>query len=435
MMLWLLAVLVGTGIAGLRGKLPGVEPAPYILRFSEDRPNPLYRRICYTLAWSEVVSYAVLNSRRPHRRDRQRHLADARDLRRRGTADRRHDVGARRRRSAAARRAVDEGEGTERRYFYGSVWAVCIAQPVLWLLWKVLPATRDRPTSSSSRCSGASSPTSATSRAAACCRARGRFCRARRRCPTERRSNSAPMRDSSRAVSRLRGRAASVCARPRHRRPFDRVPRSTPARSRGRRSRRCARRSPRRSRRRRSGPKLDAGDRDHARRERRATGCGRRSDALVAACDGFLRREAIAASLTDDERRRDAARHGADARPRQPAEAVLLRVRSAVRRDAVSGQGVPIARPGSDLRRGDPAAPRRPRIARADGTWQGDVIGPIIRDLGAALAMRPEPATDPHGAERADGQGRAADGRPRSAHRRFRLGHRCPRRRRWRSAA
>jgi hypothetical protein len=35
-----------------------------------------------------------------------------------------------------------QGEGHERRFFYGSVWAVCIAQPVLWLLWKVLPHTR-----------------------------------------------------------------------------------------------------------------------------------------------------------------------------------------------------------------------------------------------------------------------------------------------------
>ena len=31
------------------------------------------------------------------------------------------------------------GEGHERRYFYGSVWAVTIAQPVLWLMWRVLP--------------------------------------------------------------------------------------------------------------------------------------------------------------------------------------------------------------------------------------------------------------------------------------------------------
>src|SRR4029450_12329297 len=40
--LWLAVVLIGTGIAGWRGQLPGVEPAPYILRFSEDRPNPWY---------------------------------------------------------------------------------------------------------------------------------------------------------------------------------------------------------------------------------------------------------------------------------------------------------------------------------------------------------------------------------------------------------
>jgi hypothetical protein len=35
-----------------------------------------------------------------------------------------------------------QGEGHERRYFYGSVWAVAIAQPVLWMMWKLLPETR-----------------------------------------------------------------------------------------------------------------------------------------------------------------------------------------------------------------------------------------------------------------------------------------------------
>src|SRR3712207_3739425 len=61
MALWLSVVLVGTGLAGLRGRLPGVEPAPYIIRFTEDRPNPLYRRVCYTFAWSAVITYALLN--------------------------------------------------------------------------------------------------------------------------------------------------------------------------------------------------------------------------------------------------------------------------------------------------------------------------------------------------------------------------------------
>jgi hypothetical protein len=40
-----------------------------------------------------------------------------------------------------ARRST-RGEGYERRYFYGCVWAVGAAHPVLWLIWKMLPQTR-----------------------------------------------------------------------------------------------------------------------------------------------------------------------------------------------------------------------------------------------------------------------------------------------------
>ena len=40
-------------------------------------------------------------------------------------------------------RASTKGEGTERRYFYGTVWAVCAGQPLLGVLWKVLPRTRE----------------------------------------------------------------------------------------------------------------------------------------------------------------------------------------------------------------------------------------------------------------------------------------------------
>jgi hypothetical protein len=39
-------------------------------------------------------------------------------------------------------RRSTKGEGTERRYFYGSVWAVVVAQALLLVLWKVLPQTR-----------------------------------------------------------------------------------------------------------------------------------------------------------------------------------------------------------------------------------------------------------------------------------------------------
>ncbi len=142
MTLWLLAVLAGTAIAGWYGQLPGVEPAPYILRFSEDRPNPLYRRICYTLAWSEIVSYALLNTiglvdAIVNGTWRMRAIYDAWYF---PIAITMWVLGAfgwlpRVRRST-------KGEGRERRYFYGSLWAVCIAQPVLWFLWKALPLTQ-----------------------------------------------------------------------------------------------------------------------------------------------------------------------------------------------------------------------------------------------------------------------------------------------------
>jgi hypothetical protein len=36
-------------------------------------------------------------------------------------------------------KSSNKGEGTERRFFYGTVWAVSAAEPVLGLLWKVLP--------------------------------------------------------------------------------------------------------------------------------------------------------------------------------------------------------------------------------------------------------------------------------------------------------
>ena len=39
-------------------------------------------------------------------------------------------------------KASTKGEGHERRYFYGAVWASCVAQPVLGIMWKLLPHTR-----------------------------------------------------------------------------------------------------------------------------------------------------------------------------------------------------------------------------------------------------------------------------------------------------
>jgi hypothetical protein len=139
MAMWLGAVLVGTGIAGLRGRLPGVEPRPYILRFTEDRPNPLYRRVCYTLAWSEVIAFALLNVTGlvmaiATGAWRLRQLYDAAYFPIVITVWVLGVLGY-----LPRVKASTQNEGHERRYFYGSVWAVSIAQPILWFLWKVLP--------------------------------------------------------------------------------------------------------------------------------------------------------------------------------------------------------------------------------------------------------------------------------------------------------
>jgi hypothetical protein len=139
---WLMAVLAGTGAAGLRGRLPGVEPRPYILRFDEDKPNPLYRRVCYTFAWNAVLSFALLNlsglliavmtgqwfmKQIYH----YAYLPTCAVILLLGAMGKLPRVGP-----------STKGEGTERRYFYGSVWAVTVAQALLLALWQVMPQTR-----------------------------------------------------------------------------------------------------------------------------------------------------------------------------------------------------------------------------------------------------------------------------------------------------
>jgi hypothetical protein len=139
MAIWLGVVLLGTGMAGLAGKLPGCEPAPYIIRFTEDRPNPLYRRICYTTAWGEMVAFALLNivglvaaiitgDWYLKQIYRYAYFPVAGTVWLLGALGRLPRV-----------KASTAGEGHERRYFYGTAWAVLAAQPTLWVLWKTLP--------------------------------------------------------------------------------------------------------------------------------------------------------------------------------------------------------------------------------------------------------------------------------------------------------
>jgi hypothetical protein len=139
---WLAVVLIGTLVALLRGRLPGAEPRPYILRFDEDRPNPLYRRVCYTFAWNAAVNFALLNLAGlvvaaftgvwyMKQIYNYAYFPLCAVILFFGAAGKLPRVGP-----------STRTEGTERRYFYGTVWAVTVAQTVLLVLWKVLPRTQ-----------------------------------------------------------------------------------------------------------------------------------------------------------------------------------------------------------------------------------------------------------------------------------------------------
>jgi hypothetical protein len=139
---WLGVVFAGTGAAGLRGQLPGVEPRPYILRFDEDRPNPLYRRVCYTFAWSALLSFAIVNILAlaiaavsgAWRMKQLYQLAYGPIC---GVVVLAGVAGVLPRAGVSTKR-----EGMERGCFYTAVWSVTTAQTLLLVMWKALPLNR-----------------------------------------------------------------------------------------------------------------------------------------------------------------------------------------------------------------------------------------------------------------------------------------------------
>ena len=136
---WLAVVMVATGIAGLSERLPGTEARPLIVRFIEDCPNPIHRKICYTIAWGELLTFTIVNlmglviaviTGEWHLKEiyRTAYFPLSALVWLVGVLG-----------YLPRARASTRGEGYERRYFYGAVWAVATAHPVLWLAWRALP--------------------------------------------------------------------------------------------------------------------------------------------------------------------------------------------------------------------------------------------------------------------------------------------------------
>jgi 2-oxoisovalerate dehydrogenase E1 component len=113
---------------------------------------------------------------------------------------------------------------------------------------------------------------------------------------------------------------------------------------------------------------------------------------LLDDCEGFFARAAIAASLTDEERREIL-------RGMVLTRAIDNRLKQFFTSSDVQFEGVPFQGKGFRSLGQEAIYAAAIRLRRGDAYrdhqrgWQGDVVGPIIRDLGVALAMRPEPAT------------------------------------------
>lgn len=114
-------------------------------------------------------------------------------------------------------------------------------------------------------------------------------------------------------------------------------------------------------------------------------------DDIVDACDGFLRRAAIQASLTADERleilRGMIITRATDNRLK------ALFTNGEVRYGDSVFQGKGFRSLGQEAIYGAAIRLRRGSQYREGNEWRGDVVAPLIRDLGVTIAMRHEPET------------------------------------------
>src|SRR6266545_1980371 len=114
-------------------------------------------------------------------------------------------------------------------------------------------------------------------------------------------------------------------------------------------------------------------------------------DDLVDACDGFLRRAAIAASLTTDERR-EMLRGMALTRATDNRLKAFF-IGGEVRYGNAPFQGKGFRSLGQEAFYAAGIRLRRGEAYRRNGEWHGDVVAPLIRDLGVAIAMKPDADT------------------------------------------
>ena len=136
---WLAVVTAVCAWRGFRGRLPGVEPRPYITHWGVDEPNLWYRVVCYTAAWIDLLVPFSLNliglliavsTGRWYVLEMYKSvyyvLSGAIVLA--AVLDR----------VPRAKRSTLQ-EGAERAWFYVAIWTVVPAQTVSWAMWRLGP--------------------------------------------------------------------------------------------------------------------------------------------------------------------------------------------------------------------------------------------------------------------------------------------------------
>ena len=135
--IWLAIVVAVCIWRGFAGRLPGVEPQPYIRYYGEDQQNLAYRIVCYTAAWIDLIVPFALNligvvlsviTGRWLLADLYSYfyypLALAVVL-----------VAVMNRVPRARRRTLNEG--AEKAWFYVAIWTVVPTQAAAWGAWRM----------------------------------------------------------------------------------------------------------------------------------------------------------------------------------------------------------------------------------------------------------------------------------------------------------
>jgi hypothetical protein len=122
---------------GFLGRLPGVEPRPYVTHYGGEQPNLGYRVVCYTAAWIDLLAPFSLNllgavwaSLTGEWLMRQLYLWLYYPLALAIVCATWLDWTPR------ARRSIRD-EGAERAWFYVAIWTVVPAQLVGWAAWQL----------------------------------------------------------------------------------------------------------------------------------------------------------------------------------------------------------------------------------------------------------------------------------------------------------